>query len=95
VESADTGQTVRFELSLNGITRALDQLREKQQNAASAGRCYIWRCRSLAQKSGILSASILAEIRPSTNACPAANPDDQATPAVALGPVEIRDSPHG
>ena len=29
VESADTGQTVRFELSLDGMTRALDQLREK------------------------------------------------------------------
>lgn len=29
VESADTGQTVRFELSLDGITRALDELRKK------------------------------------------------------------------
>ena len=29
VQSADTDQTVRFELSLDGITRALDQLREK------------------------------------------------------------------
>ncbi len=27
VENADTGQTVRFELSLDGITRALDRLR--------------------------------------------------------------------
>ena len=29
VQSADTGQTVRFELSLDGITRALDELRKK------------------------------------------------------------------
>jgi len=29
VESADTGQTTRFELSLDGITRALDELRKK------------------------------------------------------------------
>ncbi len=29
VKSADTGQTVRFELSLKGITRALEQLRKK------------------------------------------------------------------
>lgn len=29
VKSADTGQTVRFELSLDGITRALDELRKK------------------------------------------------------------------
>ena len=29
VVSADTGQTVRFELSLDGMTRALDELRKK------------------------------------------------------------------